>query len=58
MGIGEGRSASGKAVYIRGLHHRMSPEVADPVVLIVDRDKEDVGPGFLPGFRLLREDGG
>ena len=44
MGIEEGRAAGGEGIEVRGLGQRMAAEVADPVVLVVDRDEQHVGP--------------
>lgn len=43
VGVGEERAASGEAVDVRGLDLRMAAEAADPVVLVVDGEEEDVG---------------
>ena len=43
MGVGEERAARGEAVHVRRLHLRMPSETADPVVLIVNGEEEDVG---------------
>ena len=42
MRIGKGRASLGKPINMRGLYHRMAAEIADPVVLIIDRNKENV----------------
>ena len=42
MGIGKARAALGQP--IDGVfHHRMPAEVADPIVLIINRDHQDIG---------------
>jgi hypothetical protein len=43
MRVQETGAALGKGIKVRGLRHGMTSNVSDPVVLIVDRDKEDVG---------------
>ena len=43
-------AAGGKFVDVRGLRHRVAAEVADPVILVVDGDEEDVR---LAGLRRL-----
>ena len=42
MRIGKRRAALGQRIDMRRLHHRMSAHVADPIILIVDRDHENV----------------
>lgn len=42
MRIGKKRPASGKLVDIRCFNQRMTTHASNPVVLIVDREKEDV----------------
>ena len=43
MGIGEGGTASGQPVDVRGLDQWVASQVADPVILVIDGDEEDVG---------------
>ena len=43
MGIGEGGATGGQSVDIRGLGQWVTSKVADPVILVVDGDEEDVG---------------
>lgn len=42
MGVEKRGAAHGEPVQVWGLHHRMPAEMADPVILIVDGDEEDV----------------
>ena len=42
MGVRERRAAPGQAIDVRCLCHRMPTEIADPIVLIIDRNKENV----------------
>ncbi len=44
MGVGEQYPRGGKAVQVRGLGLGMPREATDPVVEIVDRDEQHVGP--------------
>lgn len=46
MGAGEEGAAFGEGVDGGGLYLRMSAHAADPVVLIIDGDEEDVGAGI------------
>ena len=43
MGIGKARAALGQPIDVGRLHHRMPAEVADPIVLIINRDHQDIG---------------
>ena len=43
MGIGEGGATGGQPVDVGGLGQRVASQVADPVILVVDGDEEDVG---------------
>ena len=45
MRVGEQRAALGQPVDVRRPDLRMPAQAADPVVLVVDRDEQDVGPG-------------
>ena len=45
MGVEEGGAAGGEAVEVWGLGERMSAQMPDPVVLIVDGDEHDVRLG-------------
>ena len=49
--VGEQRAPLREPVDVRRLHLRMAAEAADPVVLVVDGDEQDVGP---PGAGRLR----
>ena len=49
MGVCESGAAGSQFVDVRRLRHGMSPKVADPVVLVVDSDKEHIG--FLRGVQ-------
>jgi hypothetical protein len=42
VGIEERRSSAGQAVNIRCLGHGMSTKCADPIVLVVDGDEQDI----------------
>jgi hypothetical protein len=42
VGVEERGATRRELVEMRGLGHRMAAKVADPVVLIVDGDEEDV----------------
>ena len=44
MCIGEKSPAAGEPVDARRLHLRMPLEAADPIIQIVNRDKQDIGP--------------
>ena len=39
MRIGKCRAALGQAIDVWRLHHRMPAEIADPIVLVIDRDE-------------------
>lgn len=43
MRVGESRSRFGEGIDVRSLHIGMPSEIANPIVLIVDRDHKDVG---------------
>lgn len=43
MRVGEERAALGEPVNVRRLHLRMPAEAADPVVLIINGEEEDIG---------------
>ena len=43
MGVEQSGAARRQAINVWGLGQRMATEGADPVVLIVDRDEDDVG---------------
>ena len=43
MGIGKARAALGQPIDVGRLHHRMPAEVADPIILIINRDHQDIG---------------
>jgi len=43
MRVGEGGSAGGQLVDMRSLDHRVATKIADPVVLVVNGDEENVG---------------
>ena len=43
MGIGKARAALGQPIDVGRLHHRMPAEVADPIVLIINGDHQDIG---------------
>lgn len=42
MSVEKGRTAGSKAVEIRGLHQWMAAQWPDPVVLIINGDKENI----------------
>ena len=43
MGIGKARAALSQPIDVGRLHHRMPAEVADPIVLIINGDHQDIG---------------
>ena len=43
MGIREERPPGGQAIDMGRFHLRVAPETAEPVVLIVDGDEQDIG---------------
>ena len=47
MRIGKRRAALGQPIDVRRLHHRMPAEIHDPIILIIDRDHQNIG--FLVG---------
>ena len=46
MGVGEERPAPCQAVDVRRLGLRMSAQASDPIVQVIDRDEQDVGPAL------------
>ena len=44
MGVAEQHTAPGKAIDVRRAHLRVSPEAADPVVQVVNRDEQHIRP--------------
>ena len=42
VGVGESGATLGQAVDVWCFHHRMAAEIADPVVLVIDRDEQHV----------------
>ena len=43
MGIGKARTALGQPINVGCLHHRMPAEIADPIILIINGDHQDIG---------------
>jgi hypothetical protein len=51
MGIGKGRAALGEAINMGSLDHGMAAQIANPVILIVNGDHQDIG------FLIRRREG-
>jgi hypothetical protein len=45
VGVEKGRTTRRKLIEVGRFRHRMPPEMADPVILIVDGDEQDVRLG-------------
>ena len=56
MCTGKDRSVPGERIDIRGLRLGMSVETADPVVLVVDGDEQDVGSLLSGGGQGAQEE--
>ena len=57
MRIREQHSALGEPVHVRRLHVGVPTEAANPIIEIIDRNEDDVGPA-LGGVQGLSEDSG
>ena len=57
MGVGKGSPPRGEFIDMRRLDHGMTTKVADPIVLVVNGDKQDVGFGCVNSQRHRQQDG-
>ena len=56
MGVEEGGAAGGEAVEVWGLGERMSAQMPDPVVLIVNGEEEELRPRLqAPALNLTQD---
>lgn len=54
MGVGEERAPSGQSIDIRRLDHGVRIQASDPIVLIINRNEEDVRFVWLGGRAIGR----